>query len=182
MRYFLTGRLPEVTSILLVESGSRGLVEGVIPGLRENFGNDVFIDLVTCYASLPGGFDPARTRVYRVTDYRGRQARKRLYRELAANDYALMGIVCSGEVVLAKWKWVLGLRIPAKVFIINENGDYFWLDRLHLEPIRQFVLLRTGLAGAGAARTLVRLFTFPFTLLYLLLYAGAVHARRALRG
>ena len=182
MRYFLTGRLPKVNAILLVESGSRGLIEGVIPGLRENFGPEISIDLVTCYASLPNGFDPAKTRVYRVSDYRGRQARRRLYGELAANRYALMGIICSGEVVMAKWKWVLGLRIPAKVFIINENGDYFWLDRLHLDPIRQFVLLRTGLAESGAVRTLVRLFTFPFTLIYLLLYATTVHARRALRG
>jgi len=181
VRYYLTGRLPKVTTILLVESGSRGLIEGVIPGLRENFGREIFIDLVTCYASLPNGFDPARTRVYRVSDYRSRHGRRRLYRELLANRYALLGIICSGEVVMAKWKWALGLRIPAKIFIINENGDYFWLDRLHLDPIRQFLLLRTGLAGSGAVRTLVRVFTFPFTLLYLLLYATAVHAGRALR-
>ena len=35
MRYFLTGRQPKVNSILLVESGTRGLLEGVIGGLRE---------------------------------------------------------------------------------------------------------------------------------------------------
>lgn len=181
MRYFLTGRLPKVNSILLVESGSRGLVEGVIPGLRLTFGDNIFIDLVTCYSSLPEGFDPEHTRVYRVSDYRGRQARGRLYRELAANRYALVGIICSAEVVMNKWKWVLALRTPAKVFIINENGDYFWLDRVHLSAIRQFVLLRSGLAGAGAVRTLVRLLAFPFTLLYLLLYAVTVHSRRVLR-
>jgi len=182
VRYFLTGRLPEVTSILLVESGSRGLIEGVIPGLRDNFGRDIFIDLVTCYSTLPAGFDPERTRVYHIGEYRGRQARKRLYRQLAANRYSLLGIVCSGEVVLAKWKWVLALRLPAKIFIINENGDYFWLDRLHLASLRTFVLFRSGLAGSGAVRALIRLAAFPFTLLYLLLYAGAAHARRALRG
>ena len=181
MRYFLTGRLPKVDAILLVESGSRGLVEGVIPGLRQNFGGEIFIDLVTCYASLPKGFDPERTRVYRVTDYRGRQARRRMYRELAANRYSLMGIICSGEVVMSKWKWALGLRVPAKIFVINENGDYFWLDRMHLRTVRQFVLFRAGLAGSGAVRTLVRLISFPFTLLYLLLYATAIHTRRALR-
>ena len=181
MRYFLTGRLPKVTAILLIESGSRGLLEGVIPGLRENFGPEIHIDLVTCYASLPQGFDPERTRVYRVSDYRGREARKRLYQELSANRYALLGMICSGEVVMAKWKWVLGLRIPAKIFVINENGDYFWLDRTHWRTIGQFVLLRAGLAGSGAVRTLVRLISFPFTLLYLLLYATTVHARRALR-
>jgi len=181
VRYFLTGRLPKVNSILLVESGSRGLVEGVIPGLRQTFGNEVFIDLVTCYSSLPNGFDPEHTRIYCVTEYRGRKARSRLYRELAANRYALTGIICSSEVVMNKWKWVLAARTPAKVFIINENGDYFWLDRKHLTAIRQFVLFRSGLAGVGAVRMLVRLLSFPFTLLFLLLYAATVHTRRALR-
>ena len=181
MRYFLTGRHPEVNSILLVESGSRGLVEGVIGGLRKTWGESVWIDLVTCYASLPKGFEPHNTRVYRVGDYRGSGARSRLYAELKRNQYGLVGIICSGEIVMAKWKWVLALRLPAKVFIINENCDYFWLDRLHLEPLRQFVLFRSGLAGSGAVRILVRLIAFPFTLLYLLLYATSAHARRALR-
>jgi hypothetical protein len=181
VRYFLTGRLPKVTSILLVESGTRGLLEGVIGGLRQAWGEAIPIDLVTCYASLPKGFEAHNTRVYRVGDYRGRGARGRLYRELAANRYALVGIVCSGEIVLAKWKWVLALRIPAKLFIINENGDYFWFDRMHLGTIRRFVLFRAGLAGSGAVRTLVRLISFPFTLGYLLLYAAFAHGRRALR-
>ena len=52
---------------------------------------------------------------------------------------------------------------------------------MHLGTIRQFVLFRSGLAGSGAVRTLVRLISFPFTLLYLLLYATSAHARRALR-
>ena len=181
VRYFLTGRLPKVTSILLVESGSRGLIEGLIPGLRQSWGDEMQIDLVTCYATLPKGFEARNTRVYRVGDYRGGAGRGRLYRELAKNRYSLLGIICSGEVVMAKWKWVLGLRIPAKIFIINENGDYFWLDRLHLGTVRRFVLFRSGLAGSGAVRTLVRLISFPFTLLYLLLYATFVHSRRALR-
>jgi len=181
VRYFVTGRLPRVNSILLVESGSRGLLEGVIPGLRRTYGDDIYIDLVTCYASLPAGFLPERTRVYRITEYRGRHARRRLYRELAANRYSLMGMICSGEVVMAKWKWVLALRSAAKIFVINENGDYFWLDRMHLGTIWRFILFRSGLGGTGAVRTLVRLVSFPFALLYLLLYAGVMHARRALR-
>jgi hypothetical protein len=39
-----------------------------------------------------------------------------------------------------------------------------------------------GLAGSGAVRTLASALAFPFTLLYLLLYAAVEHARRALRG
>ena len=181
MRYFLSRRIPEPSSILLVESGSRGLLESLIPNLRETWSDDIFIDLVTCYAKPPEGFRPENTRIYRVTDYRGREARRRLYRELSQNRYSHVGIVCSGEPLMTKWKWVLALRIPAKVFIINENADYFWLDRGHVGTLREFVLLRSGLAGAGAVRTLARVFSFPFTFAYLLLYATIVHARRALR-
>jgi hypothetical protein len=181
VRYFLSKRIPDATSILLVESGSRSLIEHVGASIRDSWGPAVAVDLVTCYSQLPAGFDPGRTRVYRVTDYRGRDARKRLYRELQARRYPLLGIVCSGEPLMTKWKWALAFRLAAKVFVINENGDYFWLDRGHLDPLRQFVILRAGLAGSGAVRTLARVFSFPFTLTYLLLYATAVHTRRALR-
>lgn len=181
VRYFLSRKIPSADAILLVESGSRSLVEGLIPGLRETWGEDIQIDLVTCFSKLPQGFQAETTRAYRVTDYRGKAARRKLYTELAQNRYGLMGIVCSGEPLMTKWKWALALRIPAKIFVINENGDYFWLDRGHLDPLRQFVLLRAGLAGAGAVRTLARVLSFPFTLTYLLLYATTIHARRALR-
>jgi hypothetical protein len=181
MRYYLSARIPEPRAILLVESGSRSILEAVIPGLRRTWGGEVPIDLVSCYANLPRGFDAAATRVYRVADYRGRRARAQLYRRLRQNRYSLVGIVCSGEPLMTKWKWALALRIPAKVFVINENGDYFWLDRKHLKPICQCVLLRAGLAGAGAVRTLASVVLFPFSLLYLLLYASVVHARKALR-
>ena len=181
MRYFLTGRLPETTSILLVESGSRGLLEKVIPGLRQAWGEEIPIDIVSCFASLPAGFRAETTRIYRVADYQGREGRRKLYRELIGNRYSLMGIVCSGEPLMAKWKAALTWQVPAKVFVINENADYFWLDRQHLKPIRQFVFFRAGMGEAGAVRTLASLLSFPFTLLYLLLYATVVHGRRALR-
>lgn len=118
--------------------------------------------------------------MYRVTGYRGWEGRRRLYGELSGNRYSHVGIVCSGEPILTKWKWALALRLRAKVFVVNENCDYFWLDRAHLGPLRELVLFRSGLAGTGAVRTLARVFSFPFTLAYLLLYATVVHARRVL--
>ncbi|PWT98472.1 MAG: hypothetical protein C5B51_29205 [Terriglobia bacterium] len=157
------------------------MLERLVPVLRENWGEEIFIDLVTCYTTLPAGFRAENTRLYCVTDYRGRELRKKLYAQLRQNAYSLIGIICSAEPLMTKWKWVLAGRLPAKLFIINENGDYFWFDRHHWNQIWQFVLYRSGLAGAGAARTLARLVLFPFTLLYLLLYATAVHTRRALR-
>ena len=182
VRYFLSRRIPPADAILLVESGSRSVLEGVIPSLLQTWGEEVNLDLVTCYSRVPAGLPEGRSRVYRTTDYRGRAGRGQLYRELEKNRYALIGILCSGEPIMTKWKWALAARLRAKIFIINENGDYFWLDRGHLEPIRVFVLERAGLAGAGAVRTLARVVSFPFMLLYLLLYAAAVHTRRALRG
>lgn len=180
MRYLFTGRQPETKAILLVESGARDILERVRPPLGQSWGKGVAIDLVSCYATLPPGFPP-ETRLYRVADYRGAEGRGKLYRELAANGYSHLGMVCSAEPLMTKWKWMLAARLPVKVFAINENADYFWLDRMHFSNIWAFVLLRTGLAGTGAVRILARLFTFPFTFLYLLLYATTVHARRILR-
>jgi hypothetical protein len=181
VRYFFTRRQPEVSRILLVESGSRYLFEGIISGLRESYGRDVPVDLVTCYPGLPDNFRPESTRVYRVADYREMSARRRLLRELLANRYSIVGIICSAEPIMTWWKWALAARIPAKVFVLNENGDYFWLDFGHWPAIRHFALFRAGLAGAGAVRTLGQLAFFPLTLLYLLLYASILHTRRALR-
>jgi len=177
VRYFLRRRQPPVSRILLVESGSRHLIERVLPGLRRTYGEPTPIDLITCYPGAPDGIDE----VHRVTDHRGRDGRRQIYRALAANRYSIMGMLCSAEPIMTKWKWALAARLPAKVFVINENGDYFWLDRGHWRAILHFALYRAGLTGSGAARTLGRLLVFPFTLLYLLLYASTVHIRRAWR-
>ena len=178
MRYFFTRRQPDCSRILLIESGSRYLLEGLISGIRGTYGQTVPVDLLTCYPGLPEGFDPATTTVYRVTDYRGRGGRARLYRELARNRYSIAGIICSAEPIMTKWKWSIMARLPAKFFILNENGDYFWFDYGHWSVIRHFALYRAGLAGAGAVRTLARLALFPFTLLFLLCYAATVHLTR----
>ncbi len=181
MRYFLTGRHPNATAMLVVESGSRTLLEGVIGGLRETWGEDLRIDVATCYADLPRGFPPEGTRIYRVNEYRALGERLGLIREIARRRYSHMGMICSGEPILAKWKWMLALGLPAKVFVINENGDYFWLDRKHLAALRQFAIVRSGLSGMGAVRTPARLMALPFTMAGLALYAAAVHARRLIR-
>jgi hypothetical protein len=177
VKYFFRRREPPVSRILLVESGSRHLIETVLPPLRFTYGETTAIDLVTCYAGAPGGLGA----VYRVGDYRGPDERRKLYLALAANRYSIMGMLCSAEPIMTKWKWALAARLPVKIFIINENGDYFWLDRGHWRNVLHFALFRAGLTGSGAARTMGRLLVFPFTLSYLLLYASTVHMRRAWR-
>jgi hypothetical protein len=180
MRHFFTKSIPPFSRVLLIESGSRGLIENLLPVLYRNY-PEMKCDLVTCYAGEPKNFRADQGAVYRVADYRAGEARQRFYKELKANSYAVLGVVCSAEAIMTKWKWALAAQLPGKVFVLNENGDIFWLDHGHLAQIRYFILFRAGLTGSGAVRTLARVVLFPFTLLYLILYAAAVHFRRSLR-
>jgi hypothetical protein len=180
MRHFLTRSVPPFSRVLLVESGSRALFENLLPVLYQNHA-EMICDLLTCYGGVPKTFREDQGAVYRVADYPSGPARQRLYQELGSNGYSIVGIICSAEPIMTKWKWMLAARLPGKVFVLNENGDYFWLDRGHLASIRYFMLFRAGLTGSGAVRTLARVVLFPFSLLYLILYAITVHFRRILR-
>jgi hypothetical protein len=180
MKYWLSRTEPQGTRILLIESGSRSLMESTVPLLLNTWAGDYQFDLVTCFGGVPDCL-PRDTNVFRVYDYATPERRKELVRELRGRDYAYTGVICSAEPIMTKWKWLLALKVPAKVFIINENGDYFWVNRENWSTVREFALVRAGLSGAGAARTLARLTAFPFAVIYLLLYALNAHARRALR-
>jgi hypothetical protein len=180
MRWFFSKSVPPFSRVLLVESGNRELFEELLTKLYD-IHPKMIADLVTCYAGEPEGFRQDRGRVYRVTDYRDWASRKKFFAELRGNRYSITGIICSGEPIMTNWKWMLAFRLPSKVFVLNENCDYFWLDRGQLSSIRHFILFRAGLTGAGAVRTIGRLVLFPFTLLYLILFAAAVHSRRKLR-
>lgn len=177
MRHFFTRRTPPFTRVLLIESGSRRLFDQFIPALHAFYGDQLEIDLVTCYAGVPEGF---RGSVYRVSDYQGRAGRKRLYAELTARGYPILGMICSGESIMTKWKWALAAQVPAKIFVLNENGDYFWIDWAHWRVMLHFALFRAGLTGSAAIPTIARLVFFPLSLAYLLAYAAVVHLRRKL--
>lgn len=180
MKWVLSQKEPKGTRILLIESGSRSIIEGIVPHLRANWGEGMPIDLVTCYGGRPAGLHE-NTQVFHVADYATPELRRRLATELRGRDYAYAGMICAAEPIMNKWKWWLAFQVPAKFFIINENGDYFWLNRRNMPAMRGFVMVRMGLAGAGAVRTMGRLLIFPFAILYLLFYTGAVHLRRFLR-
>jgi hypothetical protein len=167
--------------VLLIESGSRSLFENLIPGIYGTYGDDITLDLVTCFAGVPEGLNPATSTVFRITDYPGVQGRLKLLSELRSRNHLVVGIICSAEPIMAKWKWWLAWKLPAKVFVLNENGDYFWLDRFHWGVILHFALYRAGLTGAGAVPTLARLLLFPLTLRYLLMFAGLAHLKRWVR-
>jgi len=161
-----------------VESGSRGVFDRLIPNLYEMYGETMEIDLVTCHQSTPAGF---RGRLYRVQDYSGPAGRKRLYQELTDRDYPLLGILCSNEPIMTKWKWMLAARLRSKVFVINEYGGYFWIDYAHWRNMAEFGRVRLGLSGSAVVPAIGRLLLFPFSLAYLLLFAVVVHTRRRIR-
>ena len=179
MRYFLSRRVPPLSRVLLIESGSRHLLEKLLPHFYDAWGPGMQLDVLTCFPTDPAAFRPERGRVLRVQDYAG--ARARLVRELRARRHAVLGIICSSEKLLAGYKWALTGLLPAKLLIINENGDYFWVDRGNLHILRRFMAQRAGVAGTGLGRTLARALIFPFTLAYLLLFAAGIHLRRQLR-
>src|SRR5262249_23151443 len=151
---------------------SRHLMEKVIAAFQSIYGEHLEMDLVTCYQGQPQGF---RGRVFRVTDYGGAPGRNQLLAELAERRYPIAGIICAAEPIMTKWKWWLAVKLPAKMFIINENADYFWLDWGHWKLLARFVLYRAGLTGTAAVPALVRLVFFPVTLSYLVVYALMVH-------
>lgn len=166
--------------MLLVESGSRRLIESILPGLYNQPVNQR-VDLITCFSGAPGNFDPSRGEIIRTQDHRGRAARRRLFAMLRRRGYDVVGIVCSDEAVLARWKWALAWQVPAKVFVLNENCDYFWFDYSQARTMLHFLLFRLGLTGVEGAATVGRLLFAPFVLLYLLAFAAYIHLRRAIR-
>lgn len=177
MRYFFRPA-PPCTRLLLIESGSRHLIEKLIPHFHQVYGEELEIDVVTCYAGEPAG---VRGRVFNVNDYGGPSGRHALWKDLAAREYTMAGIVCSAEPIMTKWKWWLGAKLPCKILAINENADYFALDWAHRRHARRLIAYRAGLSGSAAVPALARLVFFPLTLAYLLLYAGTVHLRRRIR-
>jgi hypothetical protein len=177
MRLFISKRVPEFSRLLLVESGSRHLFETFLGGLYDTYPG-VRADLLTCYAGPPKHFREESGQVYNVNDYRDAPARRRLAADLAANGYSVAAIICSDEPIMTKWKWLIAARVPAKILVLNENGDYFFLDRGNLATMRHFVMVRAGLTDGSAVRTIGRLLLFPFTLAYLILFAAYAHLRR----
>ena len=178
MRYVFRRKIPPLARVLLVESGSRSVLERMIPVFRSMYREVVEIDVITCFAGAPCG---ANGKIYRVADYPTPEARKRLYAELNGRGYGAIGALCSAEPIMTKWKLALAARMRAKVLIVNENGDFFWFECRNWRLLLHFLLFRAGLTGASAVPALVRLLFFPLAAAYLLAYAGAVHFRRRIR-
>jgi len=179
MRY-LSSACPETNRVLLIESGSRTIIETALPRLQNVFGAAASFELFTCYSGVPANWNPGAL-VRRTQDHAGSESRARLVRELKASGITVVAFLCSNEQIMTRWKWWLAWKLPAKVLIVNENADCFWLDTANVGVLRRFLVARMGVSGEGSGRALARLAAFPFVLAYLLLYASMVHTRRALR-
>ena len=180
MKNVLSRIVPKFHRVLLIESGRRELLEALIPGIYKSHGNETQVDVVTCYAGEPRGLHPG-SKLYHLSEYRDGGGSKRLIRDLRSANYNVQGLICSGEVIMSRWKWFLAIQVPAKTFILNENGDYFWIDHGHAALIWKFLLFRMGLAGAAAVPTLLRVAALPFAAAYLVWFAVSRNLIRRLR-
>src|ERR1035438_4829332 len=160
-----------MSRVLLVESGTRDLLEKAVPTVRSCLHERTPpIDIFTCFKGVPEGIGDDGL-IYRVSEYPGPE-RKKLLQEFKSRGYAVMGIVCSDELILERWKWLIALSVPAKLLVINESGDCFWFDRNNWPSIREFVASRSGLTGATVLRSILQTAVLPFTFTWLLCFAA----------
>jgi hypothetical protein len=97
-----------------------------------------------------------------------------------ATPYTAIAILSTDTGVLTGWKWVVALFAGAPVVMIHQEGI---IQRVGFRcriarlisprPMRVWIQDQLGLC----AEVLI----MPFTMIYLLMYAAAVHARRVTR-
>jgi len=180
MRGLLSSVHPSFERLLVIESGPRDVAETFLEHLY-GIQKSEHVDLLTCYAGAPKSFDPQRGTLYSVHDPSAKENRAQFTRKLLRTPYTVIAILCTGDPVLTKWKWIIALRANAKVLIVNEHAGFFLLDVKHRRPAKMMLSLRLGLHQPLQLHLIGELFLVPFTITYLALYAGFVHARRAIR-
>ena len=181
MKYFFRRRFPGADDVLLIESGSPEVARRALVKIREHFPQARYHAL-TCWPETaqeprlaPQG--PYRS-VFRAADYPGGRDKLLLLLSLARRKWRVLAILCTGEPVLWRWKILAAALLPAKVLIVNENADFFWADWAHRRHLRQFLAIRWGVNRDEITATALRALVFPFTLLFLLLTALYLYARR----
>jgi hypothetical protein len=170
----------EMSRVLVVESGPRPVAERFLAHLYASHPAQR-VDLLTCVEGEAAGLQLDRGSVTNVHLYRGFTARRELIRNFARAGYGVVAIFCTGHNIMTRWKWAVALRVPAKVLIVNENGDYFWLDSGNFANMLAMLKHRLNWRVAASPRLFFELLTSPLVLLYLLAYAGWIHSRRVLR-
>jgi hypothetical protein len=169
-----------MSRVLVVESGPRALAERFLAHLYASHPAQR-VDLLTCLEGEPATLQHDRGSVISVHAHRGFAARRALIKGFARQGYDVVAILCTGYDIMTRWKWAVVLGVPAKVLIVNENADYFWLDSGNFANMRAMVRQRLNWHASASPRLFFELLAYPFVLLYLLAYAGWIHSRRALR-
>ncbi len=172
--FLLSRWTPQPERVLLVESGLRSAADLFLQDLYQDE-RLTRVDVLTCYGSPPQSFDPAKGQVFFTHQTQSRSA---LFRQLSRSGYSATCLLCTGDDIMTKWKWAVALQVPAKVMIVNESADTFWLDRGHLRELKQMAHDRVGITRLMLVRLLWQALAFPFILLFLSSFAAAVHLRR----
>jgi hypothetical protein len=174
MKDFFRGAVPQPRSILAIESGSPHILRRALGGIRQMF-PEAQLHLCTCWP------DPAPDGVstlFRVADYPSQRDKIRLLLTFRRSRYDVLVILCSQEPIMYAWKMMVLLLVPAKTLIVNENGDFFWLDWQNRGALRQFLATRWVIIRKEFLLTILRAIVFPFTLLFLIANAVFFYARR----
>ena len=177
MRYLLTRRTPPVTRILLIESGSRDLGEKAVVCLSKALGSGVPIDVLGCRRTPPLGAETYGD----VSEARTLSRRLAILRRIRRGGYSVAGVLSSGDSTMALWKLAAIIVVPAKFLVLNENVDFFWIDRGHWTNAVALLQQRSGLGGESTVRSMAWFAALPFAALFLLCYATWVHVTRVLR-
>ncbi len=177
MKYFFRRKIPTARDILLMESGSREVARQALESIRKIFPHARY-HLCTCQPDPP----PAMfSNVFRVTDYPTGWKKLGLLLYFWRQGWEVLVILCTGEPLLWRWKMLALVILPAKVMIVNENADFFWLDWGNQGNLRRLLGIRWGVNLEEFFYTLLRALAFPLTLLILLFTAGFLYMRRARR-
>ena len=180
MRFLFSRRIPAIDRILVVESAPRAICEKFLQHVYERQPAER-VDILTCYGSAPQNYDHQRGSVFLTQQAATSNARWELIRHFKAQSYSAVAIFCAGDTLMRNWKWAIAAKVPAKILIINENADFFWLDRKHWRNARALITHRTGFHGSGPLRVMQQMITLPFAIVFLAGYAAVVHAKRTLR-
>jgi len=181
MKYFFRRRFPGADDVLLIESGSPEVARRALVRIRDHFPRARYHAL-TCWPETaqesrlaPEG--PYQS-VFHAADYPSGWEKLRLLLSLARRKWRVLAILCTGEPMLWRWKMLAVALLPSKVLIVNENADFFWVDWTHRRQVRQFLAVRWGVNRDEITATALRALVFPFTLIFLILTALYLYARR----
>jgi uncharacterized protein (TIGR02284 family) len=179
MTGLFTKRRPPLRRVLLIESGSRQVAEQFLQRLYQSE-SCVQADVLTCFPTPPKTFQSRHGQVFDVTDPAIVHDRQRFLRKTASTPYDVIAILQTGSRILRNWKWTLAILTRAKILLVKENADSAFLDYGYLQHLK-VDLPRFRREQVTQLRLAGEVLLMPFTISYLLLYAGRVHLRRLLQ-